>query len=216
MANAPQRNYGTRLYKQCPAHGTRIVPQSHRGPFAQPLSHAVSNRSLDTAIRLVTQAVYQDTAKNYGEAARCYREAIAVFDGARNSRNVSRRVRAAIDEKCALYESRLRKLERHLLAQQDLTQLFRDVVKSQSSRPVSVLSNASNGSSEHSDGSVELHENPYLKEGIEKIRRAKKEDSKGRLREAVHFYELGAGLLLDSVRKGQVPECQLDPGSVHQ
>ena len=39
---------------------------------------------------------------------------------------------------------------------------------------------------------------------METIRRAKKEDSKGHLREAVHFYELGAGLLLDAVRRGQV------------
>ena len=60
-------------------------------------------------------------------------------------------------------------------------------------------------STEHSEGSVELHENPYLREGVEKIRRAKKEDSKGHLREAVHFYELGAGLLLDAARRGQGP-----------
>ena len=88
MANAPQRNYsayiattnttGTRLFKQCPTHGTRnYYPQ-------QP---AVS---LDTAIRLVSQAVHQDTAKNYAEAARCYREAIAVFHAARNGGHVSR------------------------------------------------------------------------------------------------------------------------------
>ena len=77
MANAPQRNYsattGTRLFKQCPAHGTRAVYQT------QP-----STVSLDTAIRLVSQAVHQDTAKNYAEAARCYREAIAVFHAARD------------------------------------------------------------------------------------------------------------------------------------
>ena len=87
MANAPQRNYsaltanttGTRLLKQCPTHGTR-----NYYPQAQP---AVS---LDTAIRLVSQAVHQDTAKNYAEAARCYREAIAVFHAARNSGHVSR------------------------------------------------------------------------------------------------------------------------------
>ena len=78
MANAPQRNFsatttGTRLFKQCPAHGTRAVYQT------QP-----STVSLDTAIRLVSQAVHQDTAKNYAEAARCYREAIAVFHAARD------------------------------------------------------------------------------------------------------------------------------------
>ena len=44
---------------------------------------------------------------------------------------------------------------------------------------------------------------------METIRRAKKEDSKGHLREAVHFYELGAGLLLDAVRRGQVRALSL-------
>ena len=90
MANAPQRNYsavattatGTRLFKQCPTHGrTRAVIN-----YCPP-SPSVS---LDTAIRLVSQAVHQDTAKNYAEAARCYREAIAVFHAARNSGHVSR------------------------------------------------------------------------------------------------------------------------------
>ena len=80
MANAPQRNYsattGTRLFKQCPAHGTRAV-YPHYNP-------QLGTVSLDTAIRLVSQAVHQDTAKNYAEAARCYREAIAVFHAARD------------------------------------------------------------------------------------------------------------------------------------
>ena len=47
---------------------------------------------------------------------------------------------------------------------------------------------------------------------METIRRAKKEDSKGHLREAVHFYELGAGLLLDAVRRGQVSYIYSDLG----
>ena len=54
-------------------------------------------------------------------------------------------MRAAIDEKCVLYEARLRKLERHLLAQADLTKLFREVVRAEQSRPVSVASNSSSG-----------------------------------------------------------------------
>ena len=89
MANAPQRNYsavattGTRLFKQCPTHGTTRAVFN----YCPPSSPSVS---LDTAIRLVSQAVHQDTAKNYAEAARCYREAIAVFHAARNSGHVSR------------------------------------------------------------------------------------------------------------------------------
>ena len=37
----------------------------------------------ETAIHLATQAVAQDKAKNYPEAARCYREAVATFASVR-------------------------------------------------------------------------------------------------------------------------------------
>lgn len=161
---------------------------------------------MDTAIRLVTQAVHQDTAKNYDEAARCYRESVAVFRAVARSKGVSKKVQRAIDEKCKLYEARLKKLDRHQLAQADLSKLFRDVCK----RPASVASTNSSSSSKHSDDSIELYENPYLKSGLDTVRRAKKEDTRSHLPEAVHFYELGAGLLLDSVRRGQVPEAQID------
>ena len=90
--------------------------------------------SLDTAIRLVTQAVHQDTAKNYEEAARCYREAIVIFKTVGKARGVSPRVKKAIEDKCTLYEHRLKKLDRHLLSKADLTDLFRDVVRQNTSK----------------------------------------------------------------------------------
>ena len=37
----------------------------------------------ETAICLATQAVQQDKAKNYAEAARCYREAVSTFASVR-------------------------------------------------------------------------------------------------------------------------------------
>ncbi len=128
-----------------------------------------------------------------------------MFGAVHRSKGVSKRVRRAIEEKCALYESRLKKLDRHLLANADLSNLFREVVASQQKRPVSVASSTeSSGSSKHSEDSAELYENPYLRDGLDTIRKAKKEDSRTHLREAVHFYETGAGQLLDAVRRGQV------------
>lgn len=185
--------------------------------------------SLDTAIRLVTQAVHQDTAKNYEEAARCYREAVVIFKTVSRSRGVSKKVKKAIEEKCVLYETRLRKLDRHLLGKADLTKLFREVVNQQLLQQEGQGSKGGKRNSTHSEeegetsstssvseeeaGSVDsavLLENPFLKKGLETIKRAKSEDSKCHFPEAIHFYEQGAGALLDAVRRNRVPPQQAD------
>ena len=178
--------------------------------------------SLDTAIRLVTQAVQQDTAKNYEEAARCYREAVIIFKTVSRSKGVSKKVKKAIEEKTALYEARLRKLDRHLLGKADLTNLFREVVsqqlvdqerKRQRNSDGETSSNASSVEEEETTDSVDsavLYENPFLKKGLETIGRAKAEDAKCHFPEAIHFYEQGAGALLDAVRRNRVPERQAD------
>ena len=72
--------------------------------------------------------MFQDTAKNYEEAARCYREAIVGFRTVAQSKNISPKVRAAILNKCAQYEERLHKLDRYLLSKADLSKLFFDCV----------------------------------------------------------------------------------------
>ncbi|TRY78656.1 hypothetical protein TCAL_16714 [Tigriopus californicus] len=174
--------------------------------------------SLDTAIRLVTQAVHQDTAKNFEEAARCYREAILVFKTIARSNSVTQNVRRAIHEKCDLYEGRLRYLERHLFYKADLTQLFRNCVPrelatgsdrrayhrhSQSvSRSSSVLS-VCDLQSPSVHGDEDLKRNPFLREGLSSIERGKNEDLKTHFPEALYFYEQGAGLLLHALRKGK-------------
>ena len=141
--------------------------------------------SLDVAIRLATQAVHQDSAKNYTEAARCYREAVVIFRTASRHPKCGKRVRAAIEDKCALYEARLRKLDRHLLSQADLTGLFRSCVEHELKSGDSHSNNRSGRSSACSEeddrSSVDsevLAENPFLKQGLETIERAKKEDAK--------------------------------------
>lgn len=178
--------------------------------------------SLDTAIRLVTQAVHQDTAKNFEEAARCYREAILVFKTIARSNSVTQNVRRAIYEKCDLYEGRLRHLERHLFYKADLTQLFRNCVPREFaansdrraqhhhnhrhsrsvSRSSSVLS-VCDLQSPSVRGEDELKKNPYLREGLSSIERGKNEDLKTHFPEALYFYEQGAGLLLHALRKGK-------------
>ncbi len=138
---------------------------------------------LDAAIRLATQAVHQDSAANYEEAARCYREAISIFRGAAKSDRLGVRVRNAIEDKCASYEERLRKLNRHLLSKADLSQLFRDCVNHELSRSKSKSRNSLDSSSCASPaaGSVDsevLAENPYLKRGIDTVERAKRQDAR--------------------------------------
>jgi MIT (microtubule interacting and transport) domain len=59
---------------------------------------------------------FQDSAKNYAEAARCYREAIVGFKTVAQSKNISPQVKTAILSKCELYEERLKKLDRYLLS----------------------------------------------------------------------------------------------------
>ena len=78
--------------------------------------------SLDLAVRLVRQAVNQDSKKNYPEAARCYREAILILKQLKNSRSSScRRMQHFMNTKLVQYEERLRILEHHLLQNSDLS-----------------------------------------------------------------------------------------------
>jgi hypothetical protein len=84
--------------------------------------------SLETSICLVTQATHQDEAKNYEEAARCYRDAIVGFKLAAQNKNLSAKVREAILRKCAISEDRLKKIDRYLLSKADLTSLFKSCV----------------------------------------------------------------------------------------
>ena len=168
-----------------------------------------SMASLDCAIRLATQAVHQDSAKNYEEAARCYREAVVAFRTAAAGGGCGKRVRQAVEEKCRLYEARLRKLDRHLLSKADLSKLFRECVEhelrregqgslagadrrlSRSSRSLgSCHSSEDGGSNTSGTGSVDseiLTENPFLRKGLEVVDRAKREDARSVLMFCIPF-----------------------------
>ena len=84
--------------------------------------------NIEVAITLVKQAIDQDKKKNYEEAARCYREAIITFKTVSQFRGISKGVQQAIILKCNQYEERLKKLDKYLLANADLSQLFKNVV----------------------------------------------------------------------------------------
>ena len=156
--------------------------------------------NVEIAINLVKQAIDQDKKKNYEEAARCYREALITFKTVSQSDRISKGVRQQINFKCSQYEDRLKKLDKYLLANADLSQLFKDVVKHHK-RPDSQNS--------ESDGSINSENWKGLKncilyrQGIEAIEKAKKRDKKGLYEEALQFYEDGTILLLDAAESNQ-------------
>ena len=69
------------------------------GVVRRDVASRMSGASVDQAVRLVRQAVLQDSKRNYGEAARCYRDAIVTFKELRHSRSSSHRLQTLLDTK---------------------------------------------------------------------------------------------------------------------
>jgi len=157
--------------------------------------------NIEVAITLVKQAIDQDKKKNYEEAARCYREAIITFKTVSQFRGISNGVQKAIILKCNQYEERLKKLDKYLLANADLSQLFKNVVDYHK-RPDSQTSTDSDGSicSEAWKG---LKNCLLYRQGIEAIEKGKKRDRKGQYEDALNFYEDGMSLLLEAAATNQ-------------
>ena len=61
--------------------------------------------SVEQAVRLVRKAVLQDSQRNYGEAARCYREAINTFRQLENKRGGSHRLKQLLATKLGEWTS---------------------------------------------------------------------------------------------------------------
>ena len=84
--------------------------------------------SVDLAVRLVRQAVQQDSKQNYPEAARCYREAILILQDVKRSQNSTcKELQIFLNTKLVQYEERLRIIEQHLLSKSDLTKFFKEL-----------------------------------------------------------------------------------------
>jgi len=156
---------------------------------------------VDQAVRLVRQAVLQDSKRNYGEAARCYREAITSFRELRHSRASSKRLQELLDTKLGQYEKRLRILDEHLLSTSDLTKFFKEL------KPSSCRSSVSS-ESRH------LYKNPLLGQALDLLRRGRKEDERGNFGGALVFYESGLASLFDILRNGHLTERQTESARV--
>lgn len=167
---------------------------------------------IEVAIGLVKQAIDQDKKKNFEEAARCYREALIVFKTVARYRGISKGVKQAIASKCVQYEERLRKLDKYLLANTDLSQLFKDVC-GPIKRPDS--QNSSNDGSISSETWRGLKNCPLYRQGIEAVERGKKRDKKGQWQEALHFYEEGMNLLLEAVEVNQDEDPNAEENNEH-
>lgn len=157
--------------------------------------------SVDQAVRLVRQAVLQDSKRNYQEAARCYSEAILTFRELKHSRHTSRRLQDLLAAKLGQYEDRLKILEQHLLSTTDLTKFFKEL------KPTSSRSSVSSESKQ-------LYKNPLLGKALDLLKRGRKEDERKNFSQALIFYEAGLGSLLDILRRGHLTERQTESARV--
>jgi len=160
--------------------------------------------SVDQAVRLVRQAVIQDSKRNYPEAARCYREAIATFHELKKSRSSSKRLQDLLAAKLVQYEERLKILDEHLLSKTDLTKFFKDLE----------TCHFDDCRSSISSDSKQLYKNPLLVKALDLIRRGRKEDEKRNFTVALACYESGLASLLDILNRGILTERQTESARV--
>eukprot|EP00092_Neocalanus_flemingeri_P005779 GFUD01006221.1.p1 GENE.GFUD01006221.1~~GFUD01006221.1.p1 ORF type:complete len:567 (+),score=63.10 GFUD01006221.1:580-2280(+) len=160
--------------------------------------------SVDQAVRLVRQAVIQDSKQNYPEAARCYREAIVTFHELKKSRSSSKRLQELLATKLIQYEERLKILDEHLLSKTDLTKFFKDLE----------TCHFDDCRSSISSDSKQLYKNPLLVKALDLIRRGRKEDEKRNFTVALACYESGLASLLDVLNRGILTERQTESARV--
>ncbi|XP_023327312.1 uncharacterized protein LOC111700576 [Eurytemora carolleeae] len=159
--------------------------------------------SLDQAIRLVRQAVLQDSKKNYPEACRCYKDAILGFYEVGRRGDGSPELNEFINTRVTQYEDRLRIIERYLLEQADLSTLLKDLeINSVHDKSRSSISSSGSYSSR------QLYKNPFLTLALELLRKGRKADEKRNFKMAVSFYENGLMKLQDIISKGLLTSSQ--------
>ena len=131
---------------------------------------------LQTAVSLAKQGVHQDKAKNYPEAARCYRESVAAFSSIRH-KSANEVVAKAIDQKIEQYRDRLRVIDKYLLSKADLSGVLKSVVDYHHGVPVP---------------------DDALQRSLQIIDRAKRRDGRGHHQESLGLYEEGMTGLLEA------------------
>jgi len=165
----------------------------------------MTGTSVELAVRLVRQAVNQDSKKNYTEAARCYREAILILQQLKSSRSSScRRMQNFLNTKLVQYEERLRIIEHHLLQKSDLSKFFKELESC----------HFDDCRSSVSSDTKHLYKNPLLVKALDLIRRGRKEDERSNYRAAETCYEAGLSSLLDVLNKGVLTEKQVETARV--
>lgn len=160
--------------------------------------------SVDQAVRLVRQAVIQDSKRNYPEAARCYREAITTFNELKQSRSSSKRLQDLLTTKLVQYEERLKILDEHLLSKTDFTKFFKELESC----------HFDDCRSSVSSDTKQLYKNPLLVKALDLIRRGRKEDEKRNFSVALACYESGLASLLDILNRGILTERQTESARV--
>jgi len=83
--------------------------------------------SLEIGVRLVRQAVLQDSKQNYEEASRCYKEAIRTFNEYRKTSNQSADLLDLLAARVKEYEKRTRVIDSYLLEQTDVRKLLKEL-----------------------------------------------------------------------------------------
>jgi len=166
---------------------------------------ATSGSGVELAVRLVRQAVHQDSRKNYPEAARCYREAILILQDLKTSRSSTcKQLQNFLDTKLVQYEERLRIIEHHLLYNSDLSQFFKELESCHFDDC---------GSSVSSD-TKHLYKNPLLIKALDLIRSGRKDDERRDYVAALKSYESGLALLLEVLNTGLLTERQAETARV--
>ena len=166
---------------------------------------ATSGPGVELAVRLVRQAVHQDSRRNYPEAARCYREAILILQDLKTSRSSTcKELQIFLDTKLVQYVERLRIIEQHLLSNSDLSKFFKELESCHFDDC---------GSSVSSD-TKHLYKNPLLIKALDLIRSGRKDDERRDYVSALKKYESGLALLLEVLNTGLLTERQAETARV--
>lgn len=160
--------------------------------------------SVDEAVKLVTQAVQQDSKANYVEAARCYREALVIFHQMQKSRSSSKRLQNLLKTKIVQYEERLKILDEYLLSKTDLTQFFKELESCHFDDCRSSISSETN----------QLYRNPLLTKSLNLIRRGRKEDEKMHYAAALVCYDSGLSSLLHLINNDSLSDRQAESARI--
>ena len=179
----------------------------------------MNTRNIEVAIEIVKQAIDQDKKKNYNEAARCYRDALMLFKDVQLAKGITKGVQQAIQLKCNQYEERLKKLDKWILANSDLTHIFkvREIIAGHHKKGIvvhfcllflqDVVDYHKRPESQISENSIcsetwkDLKHSPVFRQGILAMERGKKKDQKGLFSEALHYYEDGMRLLMEAANQ---------------